>query len=217
MKNRIFLWLLFSSPPWFWRQDISSEMWTHLIMSTNKHTGIHLLQEGHFLADTDNVIKHQRVPGSLMPPGTGQPLQMSRTAPPVDRWWNHRDRYLTSYLCANPGQHMVLFIFSDPVCHLLDWINTIVITFFILFTFRSINPCKSREKCTCRRFSLLPQGCKVESKIQAVSAAPSLCPELCSTSVMSITAQKSHVQFSCGQGSTGGIWEEMVARLRMRQ
>lgn len=73
-------------------------------MSTNKHTGIHLLQEGHFLADTDNVIKHQRVPGSLMPPGTGQPLQMSCTAPPVDRLWNHRDRYFTSCLRTNPGQ-----------------------------------------------------------------------------------------------------------------
>lgn len=48
------------------------------------------------------------------------------------------------------------------------------------------------------------------------STVPSLCPELCSTSVVTIVPQKSHVLFSFIQGSTGGIWKEMVAHLRMR-
>lgn len=57
---------------------------------------------GCFLANADNMIEHQSKPDSLKLSGSGQTLQMCGTAPPLDMWQNHRDRWCL-LLCA--GSH----------------------------------------------------------------------------------------------------------------
>lgn len=76
-------------------------------MNTLACLAAHLMPKtGCFLANTDNVIEHQRVPGSLKLPGNGQLTQMCGTAPPMDMWQNHRDRWCLLLPCggSDPGQ-----------------------------------------------------------------------------------------------------------------
>lgn len=68
---------------------------SHLSMTSLTCPRLHLMPNpGHFLADTDNVVKHQRVLGSLKLTGDEQALQMCCTAPPVDMLWNHWEHVL---------------------------------------------------------------------------------------------------------------------------